>query len=262
LIINTVDIEKYIAGVVESESGTGSASEYYKLQSILCRTYLLAHLNRHVLEGFEVCDDVHCQAYLNEARSEAIKNAIFATRGLVVVDNDLNLITAAFHSNCGGQTVASQDVWAISTSYLKSIKDTFCLKGNHARWQRSISAEDWKAYLQLKRITPDSLKVNTTTVIPFSQADGRAIYYTDKDLKIPLKIIRADFQLKSTYFSIEQKGESVIFNGRGYGHGVGLCQEGAMRMAILKYSYTDILNFYYKDVHLVDLSQLSYFNQE
>lgn len=262
LLINKIDIEKYIGGVVESESGTHTSLEYYKLQSILCRTYLLAHINRHVLEGFQVCDDVHCQAYLSRTADVDIQKGVNDTKGLVVVDNDLNLITAAFHSNCGGQTVASQDVWATPTSYLKSVKDTFCMRQTHAKWKRTIPMEDWKAYLQLKHKYPvdDSLKLSDAT--SFTQTYGRSIYFTDKDLKIPLKIIRADFQLKSTYFSIEQQGESVIFNGRGYGHGVGMCQEGAMRMANLNYSYKDILNFYYKDVHLVDLSALNYFRQE
>jgi stage II sporulation protein D len=191
-----------------------------------------------------------------------IVEAVLDTKGLVVVDNDLNLITAAFYSNCGGQTCNSQDVWATSTTYLKSVKDTFCLNQSNAKWQRIIPLEDWKSYLQLKHKYPveDSLKL--TGVTSFSQSNGRAIYFMDKDLKIPLKTIRSDFQLKSTYFSISQRGDSVIFNGRGYGHGVGLCQEGAMRMADLKYSYKDILNFYYKDVHLVDLSALNYFKQE
>jgi stage II sporulation protein D len=262
LLINKVDIEKYIGGVVESESGSKTSLEYYKLQAILCRTYLLSNINRHVLEGYQVCDDVHCQAYLSRTVDADVKTAVNATKGLVVVDNDLNLITAAFHSNCGGQTVASQDVWAVSTSYLKSVKDTFCLNQLHAHWKRDISLEDWKAYLQLKHKYPidDSLKLNDAT--SFAQPNGRAIYFTDKDLKIPLKTIRADFQLKSTYFSVDQKGETIIFNGRGYGHGVGLCQEGAMRMADLNYSYKDILNVYYKDVHLVDLSALNYFRQE
>lgn len=262
LLINRIDIEKYIGGVVESESGTRTSLEYYKLQSILVRTYLLAHINRHVAEGFQVCDDVHCQAYLSRTTDADVQKGVNDTKGLVVVDNDLNLITAAFHSNCGGQTVASQDVWAMSTSYLKSVKDTFCLKQTHSNWKRTIPLEDWKAYLQLKHKYPveDSLRLNSATT--FTQPNGRAIYFTDKDLKIPLKIIRADFQLKSTYFSVEQQGESIVFNGRGYGHGVGLCQEGAMRQAKLNRSYKEILNFYYKDVHLVDLSALSYFRQE
>jgi stage II sporulation protein D len=262
VLINKVDLEEYIAGVVESESGTKTSLEYYKLQSILCRTYLLANLNRHILDGYQVCDDVHCQAYLSKTKETEIAQAVMATKGLVVVDNDLNLITAAFHSNCGGQTVNSQDVWSIPTSYLKSIKDTSCVKQPHAKWQRSIPLEDWKAYLQLKHKYPvdDTLKMNTAS--NFSQNNGRAIYFIDKDLKIPLKVIRADFQLKSTYFSVEQKGENVIFNGRGYGHGVGLCQEGAMRMAKNNLSYKNILSFYYRDVHLVDLSALTYFRKE
>lgn len=262
LLINKVDLEKYIAGVVESESGTKTSIEYYKLQSILCRTYLLANLNRHIADGYQVCDDVHCQAYLSKNKQSEITQAVTATKGLVVVDNDLNLITAAFHSNCGGQTVNSQDVWSISTSYLKSVKDTFCLHMPHAKWQRSIPVEDWRAYLQLKHKYPvdDTVKMNTAS--NFNQNNGRAIYFVDKDLKIPLKVIRADFQLKSTYFSIEQQGDNIIFNGRGYGHGVGLCQEGAMRMAKLNYSYKTILSYYYKDVHLVDLSALNYFRQE
>lgn len=262
LLINKVDLEKYISGVVESESGTKSSIEYYKLQSILCRTYLLANINRHAADGYQVCDDVHCQAYLSKNKNQDITKAVYDTKGLVVVDNDLNLITAAFHSNCGGQTVNSQDVWSISTSYLKSVKDTFCCHQPHANWQRTIPLEDWKAYLQLKHKYPvdDSLKMNAAS--SFFQNNGRSIYFTDKDLKIPLKTVRSDFQLKSTYFSVEQLGDNIIFKGRGYGHGVGMCQEGAMRMADLKYSYTYILNYYYKDVHLVDLSALNYFKQE
>jgi stage II sporulation protein D len=262
LLINKVDLEKYIAGVVESESGTKSGVEYYKLQSILCRTYLLAHMNRHVLEGFEVCDDVHCQAYLSKPSKAEISESVFNTMGEIVVDGDLNLITAAFHSNCGGETCNSQDVWAVSTSYLKSVHDTFCLHQPHANWKRTVALEDWKAYLQLKHKYPvdDSLKLNSATT--FNQSACRVIYFMDRNLKIPLKTIRADFQLKSTFFSVEQKGDMIIFNGRGYGHGVGLCQEGAMEMARLNYTYKDILNFYYKDVYLVNLNALNYFKQE
>ncbi|HET6228157.1 MAG TPA: SpoIID/LytB domain-containing protein [Bacteroidia bacterium] len=262
LLINRVDLEKYIAGVVESEAGTKSEIEYYKLQSILCRTYLLAHLTRHVMEGFEVCDDVHCQAYLSKASRPEISESVFNTMGEIIVDSDLNLITAAFHSNCGGETCNSQDVWAVSTSYLKSVHDTFCLNMPHAHWKRSISLEDWKAYLQLKHNYPvdDSMKFSSAN--SFNQGNARSIYFMDKNLKIPLKTIRADFQLKSTFFSIEQQGDMVIFNGRGYGHGVGLCQEGAMQMAKLHYNYKDILNFYFKDVYLINLNALSYFKQE
>ena len=262
LLINSVDLEKYIAGVVESESGLGNEIEYYKIQAILIRTYLLAHLERHALDGFQVCDDVHCQAYLNKSRNSDILKAILQTKGMVIVDSDLNLITAAFHSNCGGQTVSSEDVWFMPTSYLKSVIDTFCLIQPHAHWERKILLEDWKAYLQLKHnyMVNDSSKIEKA--YSYKQLNGRAVFFIDKDLQIPLKTIRTDFKLKSTYFSVQEKGDEVILKGKGYGHGVGLCQEGAMRMADLHYTCTQILHFYYKDVNLIDLNALNYLKKE
>jgi len=118
------------------------------------------------------------------------------------------------------------------------------------------------AYLQLKHnyMVNDTSKMQLANT--YNQPNGREIYFVDKDLKIPLKIIRNDFKLKSTYFSVQNAGENVILKGRGYGHGVGLCQEGAMRMADLNYTCTQILHFYYKDVDLIDLNALNYFKKE
>jgi stage II sporulation protein D len=260
-IINVLDVEDYIAGVVEAESGTKTTSEYYKLQAILCRTYALSHMRRHEAEGFHICDQVHCQAFKGRTLDTDIINAVEDTRGLVIVDSDLNLITAAFHSNCGGQTVNSEDVWALPVPYLKAVRDTFCLAMPHAKWVRKIATEDWMSYLALKHKYPVQDSVSFINAVNYPQ-DIRSIYFIDKGLKIPLKTIRSDWQLKSTYFSIQQKSDSVIFTGKGYGHGVGLCQEGAMRMAKLGYVYKDILHFYYKDVHLVDLSVLEFFRKE
>ncbi len=263
LLVNRVGLESYIAGVVQSESGKSNNLEYYKLQTILCRTYLLAQLNRHITESFEVCDDVHCQAYLSRATEKNIKSAVASTKGLVIVDNNLNLITAAFHSNCGGQTCNSEDVWAISTTYLKTVNDAFCNQKVHSVWEKTISYDEWKTYLKSKGIKDtDTTLDKTQGTFVILQGNNRAINYVDGNFKIPLKTIRADFKLKSAFFAIEQKGNNVIFKGRGYGHGVGLCQEGAMEMSKAKYSYLDILHYYYKDVSVVDLRALNYFKQE
>lgn len=263
LLVNDVDIENYVAGVVESESGAYSTNEYYKLQSILCRTYTLSHLRRHELEGFNLCDQVHCQAYNGKTNKQNIISAVFAAKGLVVVDSELELITAAYHSNCGGQTVNSENVWSLPTSYLKSVKDTFCLKQPHATWQKKIPLNEWKNYLSTKYTYPvnDSalmMKVLTCEV----QSDGRCVFFPDNTCNIPLRNIRDDWKLKSTYFTVTTAGDYVIFNGKGFGHGIGLCQEGAMQMAKKGYSYKDIIHHYYKDVHIVDLSVLDFFKQE
>ncbi|MBA3666089.1 MAG: SpoIID/LytB domain-containing protein, partial [Bacteroidetes bacterium] len=108
-LINEVVLDNYIAGVTEAEAGSRSTPEFYKVQAILARTYALAHINKHVTEGFSLCDQVHCQVYYGKPKDLNIFNAIDETKGKVVVDENLNLIVAAFHSNSGGQTANSED---------------------------------------------------------------------------------------------------------------------------------------------------------
>lgn len=76
---------------------------------------------------------------------------------------------------------------------------------------------------------------------------------------IPLRTIREDWKLRSTYFSVRLQGGQVFLNGRGFGHGVGLCQEGAMEMSKQGYSVREIIDHYYKGVLLVDLERIDFF---
>jgi len=110
--VNEVKLEEYVAGVVESEAGARQEPEYYKLQAVGCRTYALANARKHAPEGFELCDQVHCQVYKGRATHGPITEAAQATRGMVVVDAGIRLIHATFHSNCGGETLNAEDLWS------------------------------------------------------------------------------------------------------------------------------------------------------
>jgi stage II sporulation protein D len=261
LLINNIHLENYIAGVVEAEVGENPAPEFFKLQAILCRTYALRHKNKHQFEGFNLCDRVHCQAYHHRYTEEAINRAAHETEGAVVVDSEINLITSAFYSNCGGQTVNSEDVWQKPLYYLRSVNDKFCRSEPNALWEKEISIRDWNYYLRSK-YKLDVNKDGTFKPIPAFRQAERKRYYECYNVKVPLKTIRSDWKLKSTFFELIPKETTVVLKGRGFGHGSGLCQEGAMRMAALGYSYVDILHFYYKDVHLVSLSQLNFFRED
>ncbi|HET6245222.1 MAG: SpoIID/LytB domain-containing protein [Bacteroidetes bacterium] len=255
-IINRVNIEYYVAGVVEAENGISQNYEYYRMKSIICRTYALNNLRRHEAEEYNLCNTVHCQVYKAKNRhNDDILMAAFATTGMVIVDTNLQLITAAFHSNCGGQTVNSESVWSLPTSYLKSVDDTFCLNMPHATWEHRINKNDWLNYLK-KDFPILSDSASTCCNLTYSQ-NRREIDFLNDSLRIPLKKIRNDFRLKSTFFVFEPHGDSILLKGKGFGHGVGLCQEGAMRMAKLGFKFNEILHFYYKDVYLVDLSVIN-----
>ncbi len=251
------DIDAYVAGVVESEAGKEQSLEFYKAQAVICRTYALSNRRKHEHEGFNMCDQVHCQVYHGIARHEPeIVRASQETEGQVLADSDLNLITAAFHSNCGGNTVNSEDVWSKALPYLRARADTFCLAGKHATWEALVLKAAWDDYLGEHST---NFRSHDDAALYSFNPSSRATLYPSEQSDMELKNLRNKWQLKSTYFQIEDKGAELKLKGRGYGHGVGLCQEGAMARAKNGYSYQEVLQYYYKDVHLVHLSVLDFF---
>ncbi|MES2565344.1 MAG: SpoIID/LytB domain-containing protein [Bacteroidota bacterium] len=259
--INEISLDNYIAGVVQAESGRRSFEEFYKVQAILARTFALSHLQKHAADGFNLCDYTHCQAYFGKTTELDIMKAVTDTRGKVVVDDNLNLIDAAFHSNSGGQTANSEDVWGSKLTYLRSVNDTFSTKMPNAKWERKMSKDDWLTYLKLKHNYPIQDSSARWLALTFKQ-DYRRSHLEANNIRVPLKNVRTDLQLKSTFFSIFPQGDTLIFKGRGFGHGVGMCQEGAMRMAKLGYKYPEVINFYYQKTQLIDLHKLNFFKDE
>lgn len=259
LFINELDLEKYVAGVVEAESGKDQLFEYYKVQAVICRSYILSNRNKHYGEDFHLCDEVHCQVYHGKSRwNDSIPLATYATKGHVLVDKDINLITAAFHSNCGGHTVNAETVWSKPLDYLVGKPDTFCLHSSQSHWEKEISAREWRSYLEknFKYNMADSLLALRATHY-YPKAKSR--FMMDEKLAISLVKIRSDWKLRSTFFIIHEEGDKVRLIGRGFGHGVGLCQEGAMQMCRKGYGYQEVLHYYYTDVHLMNLNQLGFF---
>ncbi len=260
-LVNTVPLEAYTAGVVQSEAGNHHHAEYYKLQSVSCRTYALSNQRKHLPDGFELCDAVHCQVYHGRSRNDSIIMAVDATKGLVLVDADIRLIHATFHSNCGGETVNAEDVWSKSEPYLRATADTFCLAAPQAIWEKTMGRAEWLGYLKRKHGLGELAGNDLQAVLNYDPM-CRDLYLGNTASLIPLKQVRADLKLRSTFFSVRTEGDVVYLRGRGFGHGVGLCQEGSMRMARAGRSYTDILHHYYTNVHLVDITTLDFFREE
>jgi stage II sporulation protein D len=264
-IINEVYIEHYVAGVVESEAGAKEPKEYYKVQSVICRTYALNNRRRHEAEGFQLCDKVHCQVY--HSRSLANPDILKGTQetiGIVIVDSDINLVTAAFSSNCGGYTCNSEDVWSGYLDYLRAIEDDNCIQEPHSYWRYTTTTDTWLNYLKNNHDFPINDPIARNAVLNYCPESRDITWDIDHDGvdRIDFKNIRYDLKLQSAYFSIEQVQDTVILEGHGYGHGVGLCQEGAMNMAKRGIPYDEILHYYYNNIHLVNLSVIDFFRAE
>jgi stage II sporulation protein D len=249
LFIDNSDVEKYISGVVMAEGGTGKSLEYFKTQAIIARTYMYKYFNKHIADKYNVCDNTDCQAFSGLSTDSLLNKAARETRGLVILNKDSTLIVCTFHSNCGGETSSSDDVWLAGQSYLKSVVDPYCLDSKNATWQKSFGVNEWINYF---RKLGYKEKVEDPSVFNFVQ-ESRLVDYKTGSFKIPLRTIRSDLNLRSTFFSVRATGDSIVLKGRGYGHGVGLCQEGAMMMASKGHSYREIINFYYTGVIISDV---------
>jgi stage II sporulation protein D len=249
-MVNTAGIDRYVSMVVQAEVGYGATEEYYKIQSIICRTYAMRNLGRHIVDRFDVCDNEHCQVYsgLKQPTNEVVK-ATASTSGSVMVDEKNNLILSAFHANCGGQTANSEDVWRESRSYLRSVKDTFCLGSRSATWIKAIP------FTELLSQVGFSFEGTNYEGMKFYQPDRKKFFKLGTD-SIETSKMRGRLRLRSTYFNLDIENGEAHLHGRGYGHGVGLCQQGAMKMAQSGYTYSQILGYYYKDVGLVPISSL------
>ncbi len=248
-VVNHINLEKYIAAVIEAESGINAGLEYYKAQGVLVRTYTIKNIYKHAEEGFNLCDEVHCQAYHGRsARNPDIYRATSLTEGQVLIDSDSVLAMTPFHSSCGGQTSAAGIYWQSDLPYLQSVQDPFCQNHRNASWQKQIPLSEWQSFLKSKGI-------DKTAAYSTYNFTNRQKYFSQNP-DITMRQIRDQFKLRSTYFSLVTVGETVTFNGRGFGHGIGMCQIGAMEMAQVGYTYLDIIHFYFRQVSLTNYREM------
>ena len=246
-IINIVKTENYIAGVVQSETwGATTNVDFFKVQAICCRNYLMNNLEKHAEEGYNLCDGVHCQAYKTRANKKEVTEGAYKSKGEVIVDSQGNIIETLFHSNSGGETVNAKDVWGKDVPYLVSVEDSFSVGGKHYQWEKYIKLKDWLNYFRNKGLKIKDKEIEDA-LLNFSQQEGRK---TDI-MGISLKTIREDFDLKSTYFNVQKWGGEVKLTGKGYGHGVGMSQEGAIKMCEEGYEYWEVIEHYFKGVKVI-----------
>ena len=258
-LVNVVDFEKYIIGVLESEVGEGKSKDFYKVHAIISRTYALKNQYKFINEGFYLTDLVNCQVYKgNMYKDSNIINAVQETENLILVDENMEYIIASYFSNSGGQTNNVEDVWSKALPYLRSIHDPYSKGGTNYDWEKIISKSKWLQYLKKKYQYPINDVEARNAALNFKQKI-RHKFLVDWVYQIPLTEIRMDWKLKSTYFSIFDNGETLTFKGKGFGHGVGLSQEGAMRMIEIGYDFLEVLRFYYTDVHLIDMKMREFY---
>jgi stage II sporulation protein D len=278
-LVNIVHIDDYLKGVVPPEMGKVGESEFeaIKAQATAARTYSLKRLGQYAGEPYDLSSDVADQLYHGtEAEDPLISKAIDMTRGLVMKYGD-SLITAYYHSTCGGQTDDIEEVWDKPPApYLKSVSDSgACGWSKYYRWKESYAPEQLKLRLEqylsseygrqirLKDIVDVRIEKRTTggrtAKLTVKTTDKEYSFGRDRVRWVFKRSSNAELILASSRFEVQinrdedGKIKSVDFVGGGYGHGVGMCQCGAMGMSRAGKKFDKILGLYYKDVRLVKL---------
>ena len=253
----------------EQEAGNGFFS-FVKKDNELIRWY-----DREDHTIFDVCADDHCQRYQGITRqtSPQVREAVMQTRGEILVSGN-EICDARFSKCCGGVTEEYRYCWNnINKPYLVSVRDPYCnttdkgvlsqvLNGydqethDFYRWEVSISKS------KVRDLLMEKLKIdlgNIVTMEPLERGkSGRIsrlkIIGTERSFTIgkelEIRRVLSDTHLYSSAFDVETHDDEFILHGKGWGHGVGLCQIGAAVMGEKGFKYDDILLFYYKNADI------------
>jgi stage II sporulation protein D len=249
LVINDLDIEEYLQGVVTSEIPNGWSFEALKAQAVAARTYALYQKKTSGHKPYHMLATVSSQVYDGGSgeRPRGAK-AVRETRGLVLMYNG-EIIPAFYHSSCGGHTEDASELWGFDEPYLKGV-DCDCQEiSRYGLWERRIRKNRLLAALRRQgmRIS-DVIGVNIKGITTAGRVKEVSIQSPHGESTVPAESLRTALGttlIPSVFFELEMDGDEAVFSGRGSGHGVGLCQWGAEYMAEQGHTFRQILYHYY-----------------
>ncbi len=266
--IVTMPLETYAVGSALAEVNPSgerpeTVARVFEMQVVLARTYAVAHMGRHRAEGFDLCDGTHCEVYdparLTTSRFAAdAQRAALATRGQILWYGN-HPAEALFHADCGGHTAAPESIWGSSpVAYLRALPDDVPSLSHHT-WQFTMSREDLRRALNLDPLTAVGTRLDDL-VVAERDPSGRAMTVAlngQRPLIVRGEELRAIVNrtvgprgIQSTLFKVTRRGTAFVFDGSGNGHGVGLCQLGALARARQGATSETVLQYYFPGAKL------------
>jgi SpoIID/LytB domain protein len=285
VVTYNVNIEDYLLNVLPYEIGDEAPLEALKAQAVAARTHAISLLlmNRHWGDGYDLCNTTHCQVYkLVTPDTKNVSDAVHQTFRVVMIYDSL-IADGVYHSNCGGRTENNQNAWSGKPiPYLQGVAchpeaDSLDLstETNAINWIRNKSITDgmasWEKRSEYWERTLSKLKLEQNTgvrellslTVLHRGVSGRILKLklTGKNeviLEGEYKIRQVFGGLPSSFFyiqngtktstSVYSLSEQIIISGKGFGHGVGMCQVGALQKARSGWNWQDILSHYYPGV--------------
>ncbi len=261
-VINRVGLDDYLKGVIPFEGNPKWSLESLKAQAVVSRTFALTKMITRRNEEYDVSSGFMSQVYAGkEIEHERTNQAVDATRGEVLLYRG-KLFPAYFHSTCGGATTAADLVWRVKPlPPLGGVDCKFCQRSPHYKWETSVTPAEIKAKLAKQEMpVNDVLGIRTDKIDRTGRAHKLVIQSTWAE-----KIVDADafrvwvdpMRLKSnliTKIKTNDQG-AFVFRGRGWGHGVGMCQYGMKYLGEIGYGYQQILEYYFPGAQITRLKE-------
>jgi stage II sporulation protein D len=261
----SLPLDEYLFGVLAAEASVEDEFSALKAQAIVSRTYALSNPRRHARDGYDFCDTTHCQRFLQITRENArpdfhelVRRAVGDTNGEVLRDARGSLASGVFFStSCGGQTANLHTLWGAPARepHLRGVRDEYCAAMPHTRWTDAIPAARLAAALRGDARTDVGARIVNLSVVKRDATgrveqlaitgDRRRVVVRGWDFKIVVGRALGWSVLKSSRFEVMRAGDKFVFRGSGFGHGLGLCQNGAHVMAARGASYRQILAYYF-----------------
>jgi stage II sporulation protein D len=267
-----VSLEDYVRAAILSEfappSGDpGDIERMLEVQAVIARTYATAHLGRHQREGYDLCSTTHCQLYQpsrlkTSSWAPLAEEAAAHTAGMVLWYGT-GPASALFHADCGGHTSAAVDIWGgTARPYLKAAVDDGAAQAAHTTWKYEAQQAEIMAALNADARTRVGKELREIK-IAHRDDGGRAVMITLKgtrevtvrgeDLRAVLTNAFGAKSIRSARFDVSKQGTRFVFTGKGYGHGVGLCQAGAYARLRAGALPEQVLARYYPGTRLIAL---------
>lgn len=260
--VEKLPLEEYVKGVVASEMPADFAKEALKAQALTARTYIVKQMmsdqKMELPKDAHVADTEFYQVYKSDEelrqiwgpdyswKIEKIEEAVQETQGKILTYEG-NPIDATFFSTSNGFTENSEAIWSNSLPYLKSVESPWDKESPKYSGQKVIPIKEFEAKLGVK--LPNNETIGQVT----ERTAGKRVAKVEINGKeVTGQDIREKLGLMSTDFTWERKGNSIVINTKGYGHGVGMSQYGANGMAEEGKKYQDIVQYYYQGVEITN----------
>lgn len=246
LVINRLPLETYLLGIVGSEMSPAWPEEALKAQAVAARTYAMQRrmMMRAAHKPYDLASTVLSQVYKGAERIRpSVIDAVRSTRG-EVLSFDHELAETLFHSTCGGETTSAKSAFGRAIPYLQPRRCEWCKASNRYAWHLSFPLSEISTRLEKARLVRSRLE-------GFERPGGAskvAVKEKKGQRNLSPKEVRAAIgygDLYSDRFSAKTVGKKVEIEGKGFGHGVGMCQWGAKGMADAGKTYRQILEHYY-----------------